>query len=278
MQRLCKMTNHCVPAKTDARFNFFTWRPLCLHPRWANMSHSNEWQGCDFPSSAVVCRHMALPDKDLLWLYELWLQSKGGRSVTVTMSQNFSGRVRMVGKCCPTTSETKSVYSCSKWPHSKWKAGHHRETQNAIITHIFWQSFLEGIHSVALLTSTQVVNHSMRREWMLDCRLQKITQILSHPPIWHLNSDFKGSLTSTKSFSCLNLTLTWETSFYISFLLPLLPGWTEASAECCGVLCEQWWWILYRGLLPLRGVNEEDSQHQSHSLVFLEILHNPIWS
>lgn len=50
------------------------------------------------------------------------------------------------------------------------------------------------------------------------------------------------------------------------------------GAGWCGMLCDQWWWILYRAWLPLRGVNEEDSQHQSHSSVFLEILHNPIWS
>lgn len=41
------------------------------------------------------------------------------------------------------------------------------------------------------------------------------------------------------------------------------------------------WAVLMNAVLCLvssQGVNEEDSQHQSHSPVFLEILHNPIWS
>lgn len=127
----------------------------------------------------------------------------------------------------------------------------------------------------SLLTSEQLENHCIKWVWKLPDWIQRWegvweVKLFDHSPsssdtqiYWRLNPEFKGSINSTKSYSCLSL-IFWQL-FVFRVLPSVLVARLDVGVVLDAVAC---WWILYRAQLPLRGVNEEDSQ--SHSLVFLE--------
>lgn len=140
------------------------------------------------------------------------------------------------------------------------------------------ECWIAGFTKLKKLLDSHPQNSDVAKVWGEGCQVSDYLTSSSDEVYLCLNPDYKGSLTSAKSFSFLNLNLTSEAAAHFPFP-SFCPGYQAAQrrdAACCGVLCEQWWWILYRAWAPLRGANEEDSQ--SHSLMFMEILHNPIWS
>lgn len=77
----------------------------------------------------------------------------------ITVRGGLSSKELLPTKCCPTSSEGKSVYNWSKRPHLKvgWNEG--QDVMNYlnmdIMMHIFRRSLLKGIQSVELCSTVQ---------------------------------------------------------------------------------------------------------------------------